>query len=308
MVRGTRQADGDGIVVNVAVTYRVVHRTSYRYGAAMSDGYTVTHLLPRSTSWQLVREAAVVVTPEPDEIDERIDAFGNRVLQFGVHRPHSALVVEATSIVVVDAPPVPGDGLPWEQVVAAIGGLRGDDAESVAPFVSPTAATPALPSVAAITGPIFTPGRPVVAALRELCHRIYVDFEFDSSFSDVSTPIDTVLQARRGVCQDFAHVALACVRSLGLAGRYVSGYIETTPPPGQERLVGADASHAWCSVWVPGCGWVDLDPTNDQIAPGRHVTVGWGRDYADVAPVRGVLIGPAIAQQLDVAVDVVRVA
>ena len=296
------------LVVDGPTTYRVVHRTSYRYGAPVTDGYTVVHLLARSTPWQLVRESGVVVTPEPDEIDERVDAFGNRVLQFAVHRPHSDLVVEATSVVEVDAPPPPADGPAWEDVVGRIAHLRGDDAESVTPFVAPTPTTPAVPSLAAMTAPIFTSGRPIVAALRELCHRIYVDFEFDPSFSDVSTPIDAVLRARRGVCQDFAHVALACLRSLGLSARYVSGYIETSPPPGQERLVGADASHAWCSVWVPPLGWIDLDPTNDQVAPGRHVTVGWGRDYGDVAPVRGVLIGPAIDQQLDVAVDVARLA
>jgi transglutaminase-like putative cysteine protease len=138
-----------------------------------------------------------------------------------------------------------------------------------------------------------------------LCHRIFTEFSFDSGFSDVTTPLDAVLQARRGVCQDFAHVACAALRSIGLPARYVSGYIETAPPPGEPKLVGVDASHAWCAVWAGECGWIDFDPTNDQMPPQRHVTVGWGRDYDDVAPVRGVVIGPGGGQTLSVSVDVV---
>lgn len=294
--------------MSAPVTYRVVHRTEYRYLAPMADGYTVAHLVPRPTPWQVVRETAVEISPEPDELDERVDVFGNRVLQFGIHRAHDDLVVEATSVVEVEEPPAATGGVPWEDVATAVGALRGDEAEAIGPFAAVTASTPALASLAELTAGTFLPARPIVDALRDLTHRIYAGFEFDPAFSDVSTPIEAVLRARRGVCQDFAHVALACLRSLGLAARYVSGYIETTPPPGQERLVGADASHAWCSVWVPGGGWIDIDPTNDQVAPDRHITVAWGRDYADVAPIRGVVIGPSSGQELHVAVDVARVA
>ena len=136
---------------------------------------------------------------------------------------------------------------------------------------------------------------------------IYETFEYDPTFTDVSTPLSAVLAGRRGVCQDFAHLAAGCLRSLGLAARYVSGYIETDPPPGRPRLVGADASHAWCSVWVPQLGWIDFDPTNDRLPTHRHVTLAWGHDYGDVAPVRGVVIGPAVDQALSVEVDVQRV-
>jgi transglutaminase-like putative cysteine protease len=165
---------------------------------------------------------------------------------------------------------------------------------------------PAVPALDSITGGIHL-DRPIVDAVRELCTTIYEQFTFDPGFTDIATPIADVLAARRGVCQDFAHVAVAALRSKGLAARYVSGYIETSPPPGQPKLVGADASHAWCSVWVPQIGWLDLDPTNDQLPPRRHVTVGWGRDYRDVAPVRGVVIGPSTEQTLDVSVDVTRI-
>jgi transglutaminase-like putative cysteine protease len=159
----------------------------------------------------------------------------------------------------------------------------------------------ALRSIAARS---FTPGRGIVEAAKALCTDIHATFRFDAGFSDVSTPLHRVLAARRGVCQDFAHLAVGCLRSIGLAARYVSGYIETDAPEGGERLIGADASHAWCSMWTPFAGWVEFDPTNGHLPVNRHVTVAWGRDYADVTPVRGVMIGPSTSQHLDVSVDV----
>jgi transglutaminase-like putative cysteine protease len=153
---------------------------------------------------------------------------------------------------------------------------------------------------------VFTPGRSIIDVVIDLCHTINREFKFDAGFSDITTPISAVLAARRGVCQDFAHVAVAALRSKGLAARYVSGYIETRPPPGQPKLVGVDASHAWASAWFPAFGWLEFDPTNDQIPPRNHITVGWGRDYGDVAPVRGVVISSGGGQALDVAVDVTR--
>ena len=153
----------------------------------------------------------------------------------------------------------------------------------------------------------FTPGRGIVEATTALCTEIFETFAFDPSFTEVSSPLDVVLGERRGVCQDFAHLAVGVLRTIGLAARYVSGYIETDPPPGEPKTIGADASHAWCSVWVPDHGWLDFDPTNGIVAPARHVTIGWGRDYADVAPVRGVVVGPSSPQSLSVSVDVARI-
>jgi transglutaminase-like putative cysteine protease len=172
---------------------------------------------------------------------------------------------------------------------------------------APIALSSELATLDVLASEIFLPGRPVVDALRHLCHRIFHEFAFDPAATDVSTPLDRVLAERGGVCQDFAHLAIAVCRSRGVAARYVSGYIETDPPPGVERSIGADASHAWLSVWVPDAGWVDLDPTNDQLPTTRHVTVAWGRDYRDVAPVRGVVIGPSATQAMDVSVDVQRI-
>jgi transglutaminase-like putative cysteine protease len=276
----------------------------------MADGYTVAYLLPRPTAHQVVERARVDVEPRPDERAERTDVFGNRVLQIGVHRAHDTLTLLAESEVVVAPAPVPRRGEPWEVVKSRIRELRGGDALAVRPFVgaSPYVDLATLgPALRAIAEEAFTPHCPVVEGARRLCTYIYETFEYDPAFTEVSTPLSVVLDARRGVCQDFAHLAIGCLRTLGLAARYVSGYIETDPPADGRRLVGAAASHAWCSLWVPQQGWIDFDPTNDHVPTHRHVTVAWGRDYGDVAPVRGVVIGPAVEQTLHVEVDVTRV-
>ena len=290
-------------------SYRVVHRTTYDYGATMTDGYSVACLAPRPTPWQTVRSTEIDVDPDVPEVDRFVDAFGNRRYQFGVHEPHDHLTITAESVVDVAERPAPVDATPWDEVVDRLAAATGDLAIETGWFRSSSALVD-LESLAgpldALTHEIFRRGRGVVDAVRALCHEINTTFEFDPHFSTVSTPLVDVLAERRGVCQDFAHLAIGCLRSVGLAAGYVSGYIETIPPPGQERLVGADASHAWCSVWTPEAGWVAFDPTNDHLPVNDHVTVAWGRDYADVMPVRGVMIGPAATQRLDVAVDVVR--
>jgi transglutaminase-like putative cysteine protease len=298
-------------VINTNVRrYRVVHRTTYRYASPMTDGYTVAHLLPRDTLRQRVAESVVGVTPEPTERDEHVDVFGNRVTQFGVHHPHDELIVEAVSIVDVDDPMPIDTGESWNDVVARVDALRGDDVLEIGPFRARTRFVDldlVGADLAAIAYRSFTPGRTIAEAAHDLCHRIFAEFTYDSTATDVSSPLADVLASRRGVCQDFAHLAAGCLRSIGLAARYVSGYIETTPPTGGDRVVGAGASHAWCSIWTPSAGWIDFDPTNDHFPTRRHVTVAWGRDYADVTPVRGVVIGPSRAQTLAVAVDMVLV-
>jgi transglutaminase-like putative cysteine protease len=287
--------------------YRVVHRTAYRYGAAMTDGYTVACLVPRPTPWQRVHDSALHLDPAPSEADSFLDAFGNLVHQFGVHELHRSLVIVATSTVEIDEQPLPVDDTAWEDVVAQLDSATDQLAvdagffRAASTFVDLDDLGVALRSIAVRS---FMPGRGIVESAAALCRNIHDSFRFDAGFSDVSTPLQHVLAARRGVCQDFAHLAVGCLRSIGLAARYVSGYIETVPAPGQERLVGADASHAWCSVWTPRAGWIDFDPTNGHLPVNHHVTVAWGRDYADVTPVRGVMIGPSTTQHLDVSVDV----
>jgi transglutaminase-like putative cysteine protease len=290
--------------------YRVVHRTDYIYGATMADGYSVACVLARPTPSQTVSSSVVSTFPEADEYDEREDVFGNRIVQFGLHRPHDGLAVEAVTEVQVWAQETPRTDLSWERVRETVAGLRGPMALDVAPFSAPSRFVTIEVNRAQLTelaSEVFTPGRSIVDATAGLCSMIYESFVFDSLFSEVSTPLELVLAEQRGVCQDFAHLAVGSLRSLGLAARYVSGYIETEPPPGEARTIGADASHAWCSVWIPDHGWLDFDPTNGVVAPSRHVTVGWGRDYADVAPVRGVVVGPSSPQSLFVSVDVARI-
>ncbi len=290
--------------------YRVVHLTGYLYGATMVDGYSVACVLARPTPSQNVISSVVTTDPEPDEYDERTDVFGNRVVQFGLHRPHDGLTVQAITEAIVWAQELPRVDMAWERVAATVAGLRGPMALDVVPFAAPSRLVTVNANRLALfelVSTAFWPGRPMVEATVAFCTQIFETFVFDSSFTEVSTPLDSVLVERRGVCQDFAHLAVGCLRTLGLAARYVSGYIETQPPPGEPKLIGVDASHAWCSVWIPDHGWLDFDPTNGVVAPSRHVTIGWGRDYADVAPVRGVVVGPASAQSLAVSVDVSRI-
>lgn len=289
--------------------YRVVHRTEYQYGATMLDGYSVACVLARPTPSQTVASSVVTTYPEPDEFDEREDIFGNRVVQFGLHRPHDGLVVEAITEARVWAQGLPRADVAWERVAASVAVMRGPTALDVSPFIAASRFVTIDANrlaLFALASTAFTPGRGVVEATSALCSTIFETYVFDPSVTEVSSPLDVVLGDRRGVCQDFAHLAVGALRTLGLAARYVSGYIETQPPPGEPKTIGADASHAWCSVWVPDHGWLDFDPTNGIMSPARHVTIGWGRDYADVAPVRGVVVGPSSSQSLSVSVDVAR--
>ncbi len=286
--------------------FRVSHRTSYSYGAPVIDGFTMAHLLPRTTPSQEVQRAELLIDPPPDEYDETTDQFGNRVVRLAVHHPHEELRIEAISEVVHTPRLYDGEHPTWESVAELIATAPGDIALEVAPFAADSPLAAVTPALDELTGPVFAPSRSIIDVVIDLCHTINRDYQFDPGFSDVTTPVAAVVAARRGVCQDFAHVAVAALRSKGLAARYVSGYIETQPPPGQPKLVGVDASHAWASAWFPGFGWLEFDPTNDQIPPRNHVTVGWGRDYGDVAPVRGVVISSGAHQELDVSVDVQR--
>ena len=278
------------------IVYEVSHRTTYRYGVRMSTGATVAHLTPRATPLQRVLGSDLSIVPEADERTDWDDSFGNRVTYLSVNRPHDSLeLVAASTVAIVPSafdPAGPRPRQAWDAVAAALDDDRspqGLDARSyrVGSRLGPTAA-----AAREYAAPSFEPGRDLVDAVVDLCHRIYTDFEFDPAFSDTTTPVSEVLAHRRGVCQDFAHLALSSLRSLRLPARYVSGYIETKPPPGKQKLVGSDASHAWASFYVPELGWIDVDPTNDQLPTRRHVTVAWGRDYADVAPVQGVVFGP----------------
>lgn len=286
--------------------YTITHRTLYQYSSGVALCHNEARLLPRETPWQLCRPSQIRIRPRPALSVERRDFFGNRVLYFAIQDVHHRLeVTVATEVRVLDERPfdTASPSPPWEQARQR---LREDpDPEIIearlfgldSPFV---AVQPAFRDYAQ---PSFPPGRPLLEAIADLNGRIYREFKYDPHFTTIATPLDEVLSERRGVCQDFAHLAIACLRALGLAARYVSGYLETLPPPGQPRLAGADASHAWLAVYVPGVGWAEFDPTNNCMPKEKHVALAWGRDYGDVAPLRGVMTGGG-SHALKVSVDV----
>ena len=286
--------------------YRVWHRTAYTYSDPVEDSVGQFHLIPRELPGQRVREAEVVVSPAPGDMRRDSDYFGNWSTYFHVTDAHEALSIEASSEVAVTAPEYDAAALalPWETARP----LRHPDQEGAwraAEFAMPSPRVAQSEATAAYGAISLTPGRPIGEAATDLMHRIYTDFDYDGTATTVTSTVADALEKRAGVCQDFAHVALACLRSHGVAARYVSGYLATQPPPGKERVFGADASHAWLAVWLPGTDqWLAIDPTNDQWANDRYVTVAWGRDYGDVSPVKGIIFTEAKTSTLRVSVDV----
>ena len=284
--------------------YRVVHVTEYAYSEDVTASYGRAHLLPRAIPGQVVLDADLELDPGADELRSHVDFFGNVSTYYLVRTAHRRLRVTATSRVLVDRPPTPStalEAMSWEQARDAIA----DDVDARS-FVLDSPLVRATSAVTDYAAPTFTPGRSLGAAIIELTERIHADFEYVSGATDVKTTLSDVLHRRQGVCQDFAHLAVGCLRSVGLPGRYVSGYLETDPPPGQAKLQGADASHAWAAVYLPGSGWIDFDPTNNQWVDARYVVSGWGRDYSDVPPLKGVILTQARKSTMKVSVDVTR--
>jgi len=294
-------------------SYRVTHETAYRYtGGEVSSSYGTFHLRPRDLPWQRVHQHQGSIEPAEEHRSVRTDGYGNRLTVFHVSRPHTALVITARSRITVSAtqPPPTALALPWERA-------RPDLADDPAAwrtqdFVLASPRVALVAESAEYVRPSFPPGRPIGEALLELTSRIHTDFAYVSGSTTVTTAVPEVFARRQGVCQDFAQVMISCLRSLGLAVRYVSGYLATTPPPGRPRLVGADASHAWVAVWIPATAggpglWWHLDPTNDRPCDQAHATVAWGRDYGDVAPVRGIIYSQSTGSSLSVSVDMAPV-
>jgi transglutaminase-like putative cysteine protease len=287
--------------------FRIVHRTNYRYNAPVSRARNEAHLRPRDTDVQQCLASELVVEPTPTSWTERSDFFGNPVVSFAVDGPFEELTITSTSSVSVTANErMPTSGPPWDHARDSLNEDLSPDVLAVREFCFESPLVPLSAAVRAYAEPSFPAGRPLVDAVSDLTERIFENFVYDPGFTTVTTPIEDVLRFRRGVCQDFAHLAIGCMRSMGLAARYVSGYLETAPPPGGERTIGADASHAWLAVFVPGDGWLDVDPTNDQIVGTSYVTTAWGRDYSDVSPLKGIVFGGGSSHALDVSVDVTR--
>ncbi len=284
--------------------YRIVHRTTYKYKYPVSVGNHVACLKPRTLQHHQLARNELRIQPVPATRTERVDYFGNLLCFFTVQEPHKELVVESRSEVIIEGnvTPLPQPSIPWEEAARLLPNDHSPAGLEAYQFGFESPRIRTRPEFASYALQSFTPGRPMRDALLDLTARIHKDFRFDSKVTNVRTPTEEVFRKRRGVCQDFAHLQIACLRSLNVAARYVSGYLRTYPPPGQPRLVGADASHAWVSAYCPGIGWLDMDPTNNVVPSNGHVTLAWGRDYGDVSPLRGLILGGG-AHTLKVAVD-----
>lgn len=290
------------------VQYTITHRTEYLYQEPIGLCQNIARLIPRTFNRQICLHSEMNISPKPDVFNRYDDFFGNHVAYYAIEQEHKKLVVEVISHVQISKKHFEWNEVPaisWEEAKQYLS-ANTDECIDIRQFLLPTFMTKLSPEVKEYAQVSFWPGRPLFEAANDLMQRIYRDFEFKSGLTTVSTPVKDVLLLRKGVCQDFAHLAITCLRAMGLPARYVSGYIETIKKPGKEKLVGADASHAWFSTFIPGLGWVDFDPTNNQIPTFQHITIGWGRDYADIAPLKGV-IHSSRPHKLFVAVNVKRV-
>ena len=288
--------------------YDITHKTTFRYSQSVTISHHLLHLAPRLCPQQIRKRHALIVEPPPTIIKDGMDYFGNPTTYLTVEEDHSELSVVSRSRIEVMPPTLPAAErtTPWDRVAHILDRATGKEMLDVFQFAFDSPFTTASDNAAAFARPSFPPGRPVLEAALDLMSRIHAEFKYEGGVTDISTPIDIVLKQRRGVCQDFAHLQISCLRSIGLPARYVSGYLLTHPPKGQPRLVGADASHAWISIWVPEHGWVDLDPTNNIAPREEHITVAWGRDYGDVSPINGLVVGGG-HHVVDVSVDVAPV-
>jgi transglutaminase-like putative cysteine protease len=290
------------------MTYNVVHRTIYEYTAPVTVSHNVTRLEPRTTAMQARENFALKISPQPALRKARTDYFGNQLCFFSIQEIHQRLEIVSTSRVLVEAKkaPEPESSPAWEEVAKLFRDPVAPEIVEPYQFVFDSPQVRASFDLSDYALESFSKETPLLVGALDLTRRIFEDFKFDSKATTVATPLEEVLEKRRGVCQDFAHLGIACLRSLGLPARYVSGYLRTRPPEGKERLAGADASHAWFSIFCPNIGWLDFDPTNNLQPGEEHITVAYGRDFSDVSPVAGILTGGG-RHELKVAVDVAEV-
>lgn len=285
--------------------YAISHKTTYEYNNLVSVSHHLIRLQPRDLTYQRTLNFQLNAEPLPALLDSHEDYFRNLVSFLTIEGPHRQLVVSSEcQVEVLSKPaPVPGSTPAWETVQELCRGDSYTPTLEACELAFPSPLVALRPEFAQYAAPAFCAERPLLEAAIELMGSIHHDFKFDPEATTVATPLEQVFRDRRGVCQDFAHLQIACLRALGLPARYVSGYLETVPPPGRPKLLGADSSHAWIQLWCGGSGWIDLDPTNNMLPGERHITLAWGRDFADVSPLRGVLVGSG-SHQLKVAVDV----
>ncbi|MBI4621775.1 MAG: transglutaminase family protein [Verrucomicrobia bacterium] len=286
--------------------YEITHSTAYAYAGSVSVSHHLLRLAPRNFARQRCLQHELGIDPQPAATNWHIDYFGNIAHFITVECAHRQLTVTSRSQVAISPAFIPdvAETLAWQRVRKMCDGDHSGRALEAHEFTYASSLVPRSVDYADYARASFPADRPLLDAVVDLTRRISRDFKFDPKATSVATPLEEVFKQRRGVCQDFAHVQIACLRSLNLPARYVSGYLETDPPPGQPKLLGADASHAWTAFYCPGIGWIDVDPTNNCLPSMRHITVAWGRDFSDVSPVRGVLVGGG-DHELNVAVDVI---
>lgn len=290
------------------MNFRVTHSTIYTYSAPVSQCWNQACLMPRETVNQKCLSSGLEITPAASDVRERRDFFGNRVTHFAVQNSHRELQVKAVSdiSVVPDKKRLTTANLQgWDSLRKRLAAEKDPVRLKSLLYLYDSPMVFRADPLSEYAKPSFQNDRPLVEAVQDLMQRIYRDFAYDPTVTTIATPLLDVLKTRRGVCQDFAHIGIGCLRSIGLAARYVSGYIETLPAPGKERLIGAAASHAWFSVFAGEAGWIDFDPTNNKIPAEQHITVSWGRDFSDVSPLRGVALGGG-RHRVSVSVDVAR--
>ncbi len=289
--------------------YDISHDTIFNYATAVSVSHQLLRLSPRETAQQRPLHNRVIVEPAPIMRQTRNDFFGNEITYLTVQVPHERLTIRSASRVEVQAfdAPLPDQGPTWEAVVAALDPATDRNALEASQFAFASPYVGIDDDVREFALQTFSSGKGFVAALLELTARIHREFVYEGGVTDIWTPVSEVLAKRRGVCQDFAHLEIAALRSLGLSARYMSGYLLTHPAQGKERLVGADASHAWVAAWCPDFGWLEFDPTNNVMPSDEHITLAWGRDYGDVSPTTGVIVGGG-AHTVSVAVSVESIA
>lgn len=287
------------------MNYEIIHTTTYDYRDAVSVSYHVLRLNPRGLSHQRCLSHEVHIDPQPAVAKSHVDYFGNTVTFVTVEGPHKRLTVKSVSQVSVTRPPLPlaQETPAWETAREFCRGEQIGTALDASEFIFDSPLIKAADDFADYARQSFAKDRPILEAVLDITRRLHSDFKFDPEATTLATPLEEVFRNRRGVCQDFAQLEIACLRSLGLPARYVSGYLETDPPPGQPRLAGADASHAWISFYAHGIGWIDVDPTNNLLPTTRHITVAWGRDYSDVSPINGIIRGGG-QHRVRVSVDV----
>lgn len=289
--------------------FRIKHTTRYEYSEPVSLCQNLARLTPLNNEHQVCKNSHFEITPVPSYLGEHRDYFGNMVTRFDIPEQHQVLDVSVISeVIVVERPQTMlfSFDASWEQVRDEVQRGLSPELLMAREFTFASRFIPTIDSLKTYALESFTANRPLLDGTRHLMHRIYTEFKYDPAFTTLSTPLETVIEHKRGVCQDFAHLAIGCLRTIGIPAKYVSGYIETLPPEGQEKLEGADASHAWFAVFLPGSGWMEFDPTNNIVPGNQHIRLATGRDYFDVTPLKGVLFGGG-SNVLSVSVDVARI-